>query len=128
MKPLVMTMTELNIENYLRFRDRIIAMLDQNLYPIEWLDGRIARDEVHVLVDGDSCLLIERREFPSGAAEVHATVAVGDMHAIAGPLKDRAEEIGRLTGRVIASVESRMGWAKALPEYHVYQVTLRKVL
>lgn len=113
---------------YLPFRERIAAVLDPRFYPLDWLDQQVFAGRMQVFVDGDSCLLTELRSYPTGFREVHAMVAVGEAATIAGTLARRAEEYGRQNGCGMASVASRPGWAKALPDYAVYQVTLRKEL
>jgi len=102
--------------------------LDPALHPVAWLDARVATGDVDVMATDRSCIVTELRQFPSGAWEIHGVVAVGDKDEIAGELIPRAEEYGRARGCVIASIASRRGWAKVLPDYHEYQVELRKEL
>lgn len=115
-------------EVYLGFRDRIAPILDQRLYPIAWLDAQVFVGNARVFWEGDSCLLVELKTFPSGARECHAMLAVGDAEQVAKVLAPRAEQFGRDCGCIIASVASRPGWAKVLKDYTPYQLTLRKEL
>lgn len=105
-----------------------MPVLDQRLHPIAWLDARVAAGDVDVFATDDSCILTEFRQFPSGAWEIHGVVAVGNAKEIAGILIPQAENHGRDRGCVIASIASRAGWARALPDYQVHQIELRKEL
>lgn len=100
--------------------------MDQRLHPIAWLDARVAAGDVDVFATDDSIILTEFRQFPSGAWEIHGVVAAGNKDAIVKELIPLAEEYGRQRGCIIASIESRLGWAKALPDYQLHQVILRK--
>lgn len=115
-------------ETYLRFRDRIAGVLDQRLHPIEWLDAQVYAGLARIIAEGESCILYEFKAYPSGALEVHGLVAVGDIKTITGPIKERFEQIGREAKCLFATVASRPGWERALPDYHTYQVTVRKEL
>ena len=79
-----------------------------------------------VFATDDSCILTEFRQFPSGAWEIHGVVAAGNKDTIVKELIPLAEEYGRERGCIIASIESRAGWARALPDYELHQVILRK--
>ncbi len=113
---------------YIKFRGAIAGVLDQALYPVAWLDARVATGDVDVMATDTSCILTEFKQYPSGAWEIHGVVAVGDVNEIAGVLIPKAEQYGRDRGCVIASIASRRGWAKVLPDYEVHQVELRKEL
>lgn len=117
-------------DTYLLFRDRIAAVLDERLHPLPWLDAQVYAGLVRLLSEGDSCLLYEFRSYPSGAVEIHALVAAGDVDTIAGPIRERFEQIGTDAKCLFATVESRPGWARRLKanDYHTYQVTVRKEL
>ena len=100
--------------------------MDQRLHPLAWLDARVAAGDVDVFATDDSCILTEFRQFPSGAWEIHGVVAAGNKDTIARVLIPQAEQYGRDMGCIIASIESRPGWARTLPDYQVHQVILRK--
>lgn len=98
------------------------------MHPIEWLDARAATGDVAVMATETSCIVTEFRQFPSGAWEIHGVVAVGEAQEIARVLIPQAEKFGADMGCMFASIASRRGWAKILPDYHEYQVELRKEL
>ena len=102
--------------------------MDPALYPMAWLDARVASGDADVMATDASCIITEFRQFPSGAWEIHGLVAVGNRQEIVETLIPRAEEYGRDRGCIIASIASRRGWARALPDYYEYQVELRKEL
>jgi hypothetical protein len=115
---------------YLRFRDAFIEALDQRYYPIEWLDERVSSGRAVCMCSDNAAIIVEFRQFPGGAMDVHGLIAAGDKDEIVNDLIPRAEFLGRENGCVAGVVESRSGWARALKPsgYQVSQVTVRKEL
>ena len=116
--------------DYAAYRDKFAAVTDARYYPIEWLDQRIAEGRATFMATGLAAIVVELRQFPGGAVDVHGLVAAGDRDDIVNILIPRAEAFGRDNGCVAGVVESRPGWAKALKSsgYQVSQVTVRKEL
>lgn len=115
---------------YLGFREAFAEVTDARYYPIEWLDERILEGRARMFATDTAALVVELRLFPGGALDAHTLIAAGDRDEITGPLREQAEEWGRLQGCTAAVVESRPGWAKALKShgYELSQVTTRKEL
>jgi hypothetical protein len=121
-RPLVM-------EAYLRHRDEIARIIDPALYTMEWLDGQIWSGAFRVMGNDTAVIVVELKQYPTGAREVHGVVAVGELSAILS-LIEQAEEWGRSMGCIYGSIASREGWARVMAAhgYEVTQVTIRKVL
>lgn len=115
---------------YRRFRDAFAGVMDPEHHTPEWLDGEILSGRVKFLRGMSAAIVFERREYPTGAADVHGLVAAGDLAEIVEYLIPEAEEWGRAHGCTGAVIESRQGWVKALAPsgYAPHQVALRKVL
>lgn len=113
---------------YLAHRDKIIPVLDPDLYPIEWLDAQVYVGNARVFAHSGAIILTEFKVYPTGFREIHGLVAAGDLETIRDVLIPQAEAFGKAHGCGLASIASRHGWAKVLPDYSVYQVTLRKVI
>lgn len=114
---------------YQRHRDEIRGLLDPRCHRIEWLDVRILNGDALAFGNDRAVIVVEVRQYPAGATELHGLVAAGDLSEIL-PLIDQAEAWGRSTGVTFASIASRPGWGRVLKDrdYSVYQVTLRKDL
>lgn len=113
---------------YQRFREQFHAILDENYYPASWLDGEIACGRMVLFTADSSAILVSVKTFPSGLKEVHGEAAVGKHAEIVRILIPRAEKWAKSIGCASASISSRMGWVKMLPDYQIYQTTIRKSL
>lgn len=115
---------------YLRFRDAFAAMLDPRFYTVDWLDMQILGGAMRLFSAGDSAILVSVRTYPTGARELHAEAATGELKAIRASLIPQFEAFGRSQGCDIAVVESRAGWEKIMRQhgYERHQVSVRKAL
>lgn len=115
--------------DYLKFRDGFASILDERFYPLPWLDAQVWSQLVKLWCCEDAAILVELRTYPSGAKEVHGLAATGNMESIIG-LIPLAEQWGRENGCVVATIESREGWKRALKSYGYvpYQTVIRKEL
>lgn len=113
-----------------QWRAAFAEVIDPRFYSIEWVEIELAAGLMTLLEGREAALLVALKQYPAGASEVHAMAAVGDLSEIIGPLRERAEAWGRERGAIVAGVDSRPGWARALwPHgYGVHQVCLRKEL
>jgi len=113
-----------------RWRDAFAKILDPRFYSIEWVEGAISAGRVQLLAGDRAAVLVGIRAYPAGAREVHGLAAVGELEEILSQLIPTAEAWGRANGCVVASIESRPGWARALrsANYALHQCCLRKEL
>lgn len=118
------------IQDYMKFRDGFASILDERFYYIEWLDKQVISGAYKLLATEDAAILVELKSYPTGAMELHGVAATGNMHSIVSELIPRAEQYGREVGCMIASIESRPGWVRALKGdgYEVHQTCIRKEL
>jgi len=116
--------------DYLRWRDEFAKVLDPARYSIEWLDRRIEDGSALFACCGDAAIVVEFREYPTGAKDLHGLIAAGRLESIVGVLIPQAEMFAKAQGALAAIIESREGWMKALVErgYQPYQRSIRKVL
>lgn len=114
---------------YLSHRAAFLGMMDQNLYPADWLDAQVWSGAFRVFGDDRACILVSLKRYPSGVYEIHGEAAAGDLSEIKR-LIESAVEWGRSVGCKLASIASREGWAKILANdgWHVHQTTIRKEL
>lgn len=111
---------------YLAFRDEIVA-LDPERYPAEFIDRQVLEGAWRCWGCHEAAILAEIKTYPSGFKELHGIAAAGELRAIVGLIR-LAEEWARGQGCARAVIESRPGWAKALPEYEPHQYSVRKEL
>jgi len=114
-------------EQYLRFRDGFVSILDERYYPAPWLDSEVYAGFVKLFCCDDAAILAELKVYPSELMEVHGVAATGCLASIK-QLILQAEQWGRDEGCATASISSREAWAKILPDYKVYQISIRKDL
>jgi hypothetical protein len=114
--------------SYLDFRPAFEAALDRRYYPIEWLDQRLADERATFMGTERAAIVVELRQYPGGALDVHGLIAAGDKDEIVNILIPQAEAWGRERGCIAGVVESRAGWAKTLKNsgYEMSQMTVRK--
>ena len=118
-----------NLDHYFRFRAAIGEIIDTRFHTLEWLDVEVQSSRARLWATEHSIIIATLKEYPTGALEVHGLVAAGDLAGILD-LIPHAENWGRRVGAIVACIESRPGWAKALAGdgYEPYQLTLRKEL
>jgi len=116
-------------QEYLKFRDGFLSILDPRFYSAEWLDTQVAAGSYRLWTNDDAAILATIRFYPAGAMEVHGVAATGDLEAIRA-LIPLAEDWGRSLGCIIASIESTPVWARILKDdgYMPYQLNIRKEL
>lgn len=118
------------MSDYLRFRPLFAEAMDQRLYTIDHLDELVLSMRAQVWFGDDAAIVTEIRTYPTGACVIHGVVAAGSLSEIVNVLIPKAEEWGRSIGCVLAIIESRPGWAKALKQYgyEPHQTAVRKEL
>lgn len=116
--------------DYLRFRLDFAAILDPRFYTVEWLDEQILSGAMRLFYHGDSAILVSVRTYPTGAKELHAEAATGELKAIEASLIPQFLDFGRSQGCEIAVVQSRPGWVKVMQRhgFQVSQISVRKDL
>ena len=112
---------------YERFRPSFAKLLDERKWPLAWLDEEVASGRATAMGDERACIVATLRRYPGGLVEVHGLCAAGDLRAIKHWIGE-AEAWGMAHGAGLASIASRRGWARALPEYAETQVTIEKEL
>ncbi len=115
---------------YCEFRARFEEVADARYHPMGWLDQQILDGNFQFMRSANAAIIIERREYPSGATDVHGVIAAGDLAEIVQLLIPRAEAWGRENGCIAALIESRPEWARVLAPhgYEPHQLTIRKGL
>jgi hypothetical protein len=113
---------------YLAFREAFRSVIDERYWPIDWLDQRVLDGIAKFIRSDNAAIIVEIRQYPGGATDVHGLIAAGSKDEIVNDLIPQAEAWGRENGCVAGVVESRPGWARALKPcgYEVAQVTVRK--
>ena len=116
-------------DGYQRHRSAIAGLLDPRCHTIEWLDVRLLNGDAVAFSNDEAAIVVEVRQYPAGATELHGLVACGDLSAIL-PLIEAAEEWGRSNNITFASIASRNAWSRILrnKSYSLYQSVLRKEL
>ena len=116
--------------SYQAFRPAFGEVIDPRYYTLDWLDEQLLRGHAHFWNTDHAALVTEFKAYPAGAMDIHVVVAAGDMRDIIEILAPQAEAFGRANGCTAATVESRIGWARALKPsgYRMHQTTIRKEL
>lgn len=122
-------MTPLSWTHYQLWRDRFAEAIDERLFSIDYLDWQVLQPHVRMWASDESAIIAELRQYPTGALVVHGVVAAGELAEIV-KLIPEAEQWGREHGCIMAIIESRPGWARALRHsgYESHQIALRKAL
>lgn len=113
---------------YERFRPLFAEALDGRLYNIGYLDSLVLSMRAQCWFTDNAAIVTELKEYPTGARVIHGLVAAGDLGEIVNVLIPRAEEWGRSLGCVLAIIESRPGWGRALKDYEPFQTAIAKEL
>lgn len=114
---------------YCAFRPAFAQVMDERYHTLDWLDEQVLSGKVQFWRSENAALLTEFKTYPTGAKDIHVVIAAGDKSEII-ELAPLAEQYGRDNGCIGATVESRIGWAKALKPYGYtpHQLTVRKEL
>jgi hypothetical protein len=123
-------MLAVSLDDYLRWRNDFVALLDPKFYPAAWLDDQVASGEFMLFSCADSAILCSVRAYPSGLKEFHGQAAVGELSSIVSTLIPLAESYAKSIGCRYASIASREGWSREMRQhgYTLYQTEIRKVL
>lgn len=115
---------------YCEFRPRFLEVMDERYHTLKWLDEQVLTGKVRFWRSPNAALLTEIKTYPTGAIDIHVVISAGDMREVIEILRPQAEDYGRGLGCIAATVESRMGWARALKPhgYEAHQLTVRKEL
>lgn len=113
---------------YCEFRPAFAQVMDQRYHTLPWLDEQVLSGKVQFWRTDSAAIVAEVRDYPTGAKDIHGLIAAGDLADIVQVLIPQAEQWGRENGCIAAQIESRPGWARALKDYDVHQVIVRKEL
>lgn len=113
---------------YLAFRDVFAEVMDERYHTLAWLDDQVLQGKVFFWRTDNAAIIAEIRDYPTGAKDIHGLIAAGDLSEIIEILIPTAEKWGCSQGCIAAQIESRPGWARALKDYAVHQVIVRKEL
>ncbi|WP_420140142.1 hypothetical protein [Sphingomonas sp.] len=115
---------------YQKWRPEFAKAIDEDLYPLPWLDVVVACGRAFFISDDRCAALYEVRQYPSGARDIHGLVAAGDLSAIVEWLIPAVEAHGRALGCSGFLIESRDGWSKILKSqgFEKFQTSVRKPL
>lgn len=114
---------------YADWRGRFLEAVDEDLYPAEWLDRRVASGRARFWGNAAGAILAEVKVYAGGVKEVHGLLAAGDILAIRALIVE-AEAWGRAKGCTRASISSHPAWARLLRDdgYLPSQLTIVKAL
>jgi hypothetical protein len=115
---------------YCEFRRAFAEVMDERYYTLAWLDNEVLSGRVQLWRSENAAMITELKTYPTGAKDIHALIAAGDLEEIIEVITPEAEEWARQQGCTAALVESREGWARALKPsgYRTHQLIVRKEL
>lgn len=113
---------------YQKWRARLANANDPRLYPLEWIDARLADGETQFWATEQAAIVTEILTYPGGAKVVRAIAAAGKKADLAGPIKSAIEAWAREQGCGLSMIEGREGWARLFPDYRHYQTSIVKEL
>lgn len=115
--------------DYMPWRSAFAEVMDKRFYTLTWLDDELLEGRACFWGTDEAAIVATIRTYPTGAKEVHGLIAAGNLHAVV-ELIEEAESWGCAQGAIVASVESRAAWSRALAPsgYAPYQVIVRKEL
>lgn len=115
--------------DYYFWRAAFAEVIDPRFYTLEWLDQELIDGRAKIWWNDQAAIVATIREYPTGAKEVHGLIAAGEVKAIRALIPE-AERWGRREGAIVASIESRAAWTRALANdgYLPWQVAIRKEL
>jgi hypothetical protein len=115
---------------YCEWRHAFAEVMDERYHTLDWLDQQVLANKVQLWRSDKAAAITEIRDYPTGARDLHALIAAGDLTEIVDVLMPQGEEWARSLGCVAAQVESRAAWAKVLKSkgYQTHQLIVRKEL
>lgn len=115
---------------YCEFRPMFAEVMDERYHTLKWLDEQVLGGKVRFWRSPNAAMITEVRDYPTGAKDIHALIAAGDLGEIVEIITPQAEQWAREQGCLAAQVESREGWARALRPagYQTHQMIVRKEL
>jgi hypothetical protein len=115
---------------YLEFRPLFAEVMDERYHTLAWLDQQVLGNKVQFWRSDKAAMITELRDYPTGARDIHALIAAGDLQEIIEDITPRAEQWAKEQGCIAAQVESREGWVRALRPsgYQTHQIIVRKEL
>jgi hypothetical protein len=102
--------------------------MDERLFNLAYLDDLVLSFRAQAWYGDNAAMVTEIRTYPTGAMVIHGLVAAGSLEEIRDVLIPRAEAWARSIGCIMAIIESRPGWARALKDYEPHQLAVRKEL
>ena len=123
-------MTREQWDEYCKWRGAFEGAIDARYYPMGWLDRRLLGGDAFFLCLGNSATAFEIKDYPTGARDIHALVAAGQISDIVEKLIPALEQRGRTLGCTGFLIESRPGWSKTLKPhgFEPFQLSVRKDL
>ena len=118
------------MSDYPPWREAFAAAMDPRLHTIDHLDSLVLSGRAQAWFGDKAAMITEIRTYPTGANVIHGLVAAGALEEIRDVLIPRAERWARQAGCIMAIIESRPGWARALQTqgYEPHQLAVRKEL
>ena len=112
---------------YEEWRDEFAKILDERFYTISWLDCQVTNGAIGCMGNEQAAILYEIKTYPTGFKELQGMAAAGDLDAIKESLIPAAESLAKSMGCGSAEISSREAWVRLLPDYEIYQTTIKKV-
>lgn len=115
---------------YIAWRGELAKALDPRLYTIEYLDSLVSLGVVVPIFGERAIIIVEVKEYPTGARAVSGVIAAGDLREIELSLIPQAEAWGQSLGCTFGMIESRAAWGRIMAKhgYAPFQVCLIKEL
>lgn len=116
------------LEEYMRWRPELAAMLDTRFYTAEWLDAQILNGQMRLFSDEKSAIVVAVKAYPAGAKECLVEAAAGELAHLIGPAISRVEKWAAEQGCIAVTIQSREGWQKIMKTqgYNLHQTSIRK--
>lgn len=113
---------------YDRWRCALGEALDGRYYDIAWLDWMVMSGRAHFLATDKAASVCELRYYPTGAKDLHAIAAAGDLDEITRSLIPHVFAWGKAAGCLAMIIDSRAGWGRLLKEqgFELYKTAIRK--
>ena len=87
------------------------------LYTAEWLDSRLAEGSAFFFATDKAAMVVELKQYPTGAVVTKAVVAAGEIDRIIEELGPAVTEWGRANGATFEIIQSRDGWAREMRKH-----------
>jgi len=117
-------------KRYGGFREAFAQALDPRLYGIDHLDRMLLERRAAVFFSDNGAIVAGVRTYPTGTLVLEIVIAAGPRTELIEQLYPQVEAWGRDRGCVLALIESRPGWARAMKRhgYETHQVSIIKEL